>query len=128
MQDKLGWFYNKFISKTKATNWKDLYDNSIEKKLKRKFPGFSNLYRFRNNISHGEINKSAKSIVTAQRLRKQAKDLVTKIYEISIKKGYTVPRLVTYEDAIASLNTTRPKEYPIEPAKSILIFQVSPSS
>jgi uncharacterized protein (UPF0297 family) len=59
------------------------------------------LHKFRNDISHGEINQSAKSLDIAKRLRQQAKDLVNQLYNIIHEKGYDVPRLVTYRDALS---------------------------
>jgi hypothetical protein len=107
MQDKLAWFYNEFIEVTKAMNWRDIYGHNIKRKLREKFPGFAEIYAFRNDISHGEINQSAKSLATAKQLRQQAKDLVGQLYCITLNNGYTVPRLVTYRDALASLENTK---------------------
>jgi len=103
MQDKLAWFYNEFIEEPKATNWNEIRNKNINAKLRTTFPGFSELLRFRNDISHGRINESAMSLDTAQTLRQQAKDLVSQLYNITNAKGYTVPRLITYRDAISSL-------------------------
>jgi hypothetical protein len=104
MQDKLAWFYNEFMDQTRATNWRELYDGGIVVKLGEEFPGFVELHEFRNDISHGEINQSAKSLDTAKRLRQQAKDLVNKLYDITHEKGYDVSRLMTYHDALASIS------------------------
>lgn len=104
LKDKLAWFYNEFINETKASTWKELRERNINVKLAQMFSGFSELHRFRNDISHGRINECAKSLATAQMLRQQAKDLVNQLYAIMATKGYTVPRLITYKDAIASLD------------------------
>jgi hypothetical protein len=104
MKDKLAWFYNEFVEESTASNWDDIRTSGIEAKLRTRFPGFSEIHRFRNDISHGRINETAKSLATAQRLRQQAKDIVTQLYIITSNKGYTVPRLITYRDAIASLS------------------------
>lgn len=109
MKDKLAWFYNEFIEDDKATNWSDLRDKGIHAKLGTMFPGFSELHSFRNDISHGRINESAKSLETAQKLRQQAKDLVGQLYTITSTNGFTVPRLITYRDALASLANNQPK-------------------
>jgi hypothetical protein len=108
LQDKLAWFYNEFIEEPKATNWNEIKRNGINKKLATTFPGFSELLAFRNDLSHGKINETAKSLPTAKMLRKQAKDVVNQLYTITAKKGYSVPRIVTYQDAIASLTNLRP--------------------
>ena len=105
MQDKLAWFYNEFVEESKASNWSEIRKKDINSKLRTMFPGFSELHRFRNDISHGRINETAKSLTTAQTLRQQAKDLVGQLYAITTAKGYAVPRLVTYKDALASLTS-----------------------
>ena len=110
MQDKLAWFYNDFVARSKSSNWEELYNTGITTKLGRRFPGFSELHQFRNDISHGKINKSATSLETAQKLRQQAKDLAGQLYNISSKNGYNVPRLYTHKDATALLLRTRPRK------------------
>lgn len=107
LRDKLVWFYNEFVEQTKATNWTDLNHNDIDKKLNEKFPGFSDLYKFRNDISHGHINQSAKSLDTAQLLRQQAKDIVNQLYIITTDKGYVVSRDIKYRDALASFDNNK---------------------
>lgn len=103
MQAKLAFFYNEFIKESKSSNWKKLRKKSVYKKISMIFPGFSDLHEFRNDISHGRINESAKSLETALKLRNQAKDIVDRLYTITTDKGYSVKRLETYSDAIASL-------------------------
>jgi hypothetical protein len=109
LQDKLAWFYNEFIEDPKATNWEELDAKRIYQKLEKKFPGFTELHEFRNDLSHGKINETAKSLTTAKRLRQQAKDLVDQLYSVAEIKGYYVPRPITYPDAIASLTNFRPE-------------------
>jgi hypothetical protein len=108
MKDKLTWFYNEFIEENRATSWNEIRDNRIAEKTINMFPGFSELHDFRNDISHGRINESAKSLATAQNLRQNAKDIVGRLYAITFEKGYIVPRLVTYRDAIATLTKSQP--------------------
>lgn len=103
LQDKLGWFYNKYVARSKAQNKDQLYRMGITKKLRRKYPGFAKLYRFRNDISHGSINKSAKSLREPILLRSQAKQIVDDVFKTASKSvGYDIPRVVTYSDAINS--------------------------
>jgi hypothetical protein len=109
LQDKLAWFYNEFIEDPKAAYWNEIKKKRISEKLESMFPGFSELLAFRNDLSHGKINESAKSLDTAMRLRQQAKDLVKQLYDIAAKEGYNVPCLVTYRDAIASLTNYLPQ-------------------
>jgi hypothetical protein len=46
LQDKLGWFYNQYIAKSIATTKKQLFASGIERKLRRRYPGYAKLYRF----------------------------------------------------------------------------------
>jgi hypothetical protein len=108
MKDKLTWFYNEFIEENRATNWNEIRANRIAEKATDIFPGFSELHNFRNDISHGRINESAKSLATAQNLRQNAKNIVGRLYAITLEKGYLVSRLVTYRDAIATLTNSYP--------------------
>lgn len=101
LQDKLGWYYNQYVARSKATDKSQLYRLGIKSKLRRKFPGFAKLYRFRNDLSHGVINQSAKSLREAEQLRKQAKDIVAMLFEIASNAGHEIPRMVTYDEAIA---------------------------
>jgi hypothetical protein len=100
LQDKLGWFYNEFVARSKAVNRGELYSSGITEKIRRRFPGFAKLYRFRNDISHGVINRSARSLSEAQRLRQQAKDIVNELFEIVRERGRDIPRATTYYQAI----------------------------
>jgi hypothetical protein len=108
MKDKLTWFYNEFIEDNRATSWNKIREDRIAEKAINMFPGFSELHDFRNDISHGIVNESAKSLATAQNLRQNAKDIVGRLYAITSEKGYIVPRLVTYRDAIATLTKSQP--------------------
>jgi hypothetical protein len=102
LQHKLAWFYNRFVARPKAVNKRQMYSNGIERKLRRRFPGFYEIYNFRNNISHGIINRGTANINDAKRLRIRAKEIVDELFRISAKVGYDVPRSVTYEVAIKS--------------------------
>jgi len=108
MQDKLAWFYNKFVARKKAPDRKHLYDSEIKTKLRRKYPGFAELHNFRNDISHGQVNKCAASMATANRLRQNAKDLVAALYDAASKGGVEVPRITTYNEAVTSYNDVKP--------------------
>jgi hypothetical protein len=94
LQDKLAWFYNEFVARSKSAKRKDLFKSGINKKLRRRFPGFAKLYRFRNDLSHGVLNKSAHSI-------DQAKDIVEQMFMILKRRGYSIRRDTTYYQAIA---------------------------
>ena len=102
LQHKLAWFYNCFVAKSPAATKREMYDNGIEKKLRRKFPGFDEIYNFRNNISHGVIDRDTANLDDAKRLRANAKTIVDNLFKISAKSGYDIPRSITYEVAITS--------------------------
>jgi len=100
LQDKLGWFYNKFIARKKAKTKKELFDKGIKTKLRRRYPGFATLYNFRNDLSHGVINNTARSLMKVVRLRQQAKDIVDDLFHVAARAGYLIPRDTTYQVAI----------------------------
>lgn len=66
LQDKLAWFYNNDVAKSKADNKRQLFNNGIVKKLKRIFPGYDKIYQFRNNISHSVIDRSIANLEDAK--------------------------------------------------------------
>ena len=100
MEGKLKWFHNKFVAKTKVPRpgpfqrtWPG---------LRRKFPGFADLHRFRNDISHGSVNRLALSLSKAWAVRQHAKDIARDLYEIvEAKTGRRLRRISTYMEAIA---------------------------
>lgn len=100
LQDKLAWFYNEYLARRKATTRKAMFQAGAARKVRRRFPGFAALYRFRNDISHGVINRTARSLARSQRLRQQAKDIVNDLFAIAEKAGRSIPRDVNYYDAI----------------------------
>ena len=100
LQDKLGWFYNKFIARKKAKTKKELFDKGIKSKLRRHYPGFAALYRFRNDLSHGVINNTARSLTKVVKLRQQAKEIVDDLFDVAARAGYSIPRDTTYQEAI----------------------------
>ena len=99
-QDKLGWFYNRYIDTPKAINKEQLYSRGINEKLKLRFQGFDIIYKFRNNIAHGIIDKSSANLKTAENLRIQAKSIVDDLYNIASQAGFEISRSITYELAI----------------------------
>lgn len=102
LQNKLAWFYNNYVAKTKAINKTQLFDSGIESKLRKKFPGYDKIYQFRNNISHGVIDRSLANLDDAKKLRMQAKVIVDELFKIAEKADYHIPRTITYEVAISS--------------------------
>ena len=102
LQHKLAWFYNCFVARQRAVTKGEMYQNGIVRKLRRKFPGFDEVYNFRNNISHGIIDRHIANLNDAKRLRVKAKAIVDALFKISAKAGYEIPRGITYEVAITS--------------------------
>ncbi len=100
LQDKLAWFYNKFVARDKAKTKKELFDKGIKSKLRRHYLGFAMLYRFRNDLSHGEINDTARSLAKVVELRQQAKNIVDDLFAAAGRAGYTISRDITYQKAI----------------------------
>jgi hypothetical protein len=100
LQDKLAWYYNFFVAKSMLVDREKMYKNDIVRKLRRKFPGFGEIYDFRNNVSHGKINPKTANLNNAIRLRNQSKAIVDCLFEIATKAGYNISRDITYIEAI----------------------------
>jgi len=101
LKDKLAWFYVKFCSDDKMKSKKEIY-----KELIPRFPGFDEIYSFRNSVSHGVIDRSLANLEHAKRLRTQAKAIVNDLFDIAKQTGYEIPRGVAYEAAISSEDIT----------------------
>lgn len=97
LQRKLGWLYNSFIAASPVTDLADL-----ESKLEEEFPGFQRIRRFRNNVSHGVIDRSVATLDVAKELRKSAKAIVERIIAVGRDRGLDIEPSVEYEMAIAS--------------------------
>jgi hypothetical protein len=102
IQSKLGWFYNKFTATKKAANKGQFSQLNIYGKIRRKFPGFAKLYKFRNDVSHGKINGIADSLPETQALRAQAKAIRNSLYAIALRYDPGINIDTTYSDAITS--------------------------
>jgi len=100
LQDKLAWFYNEYVARSKARNREELYKRGVVRKLRRRFAGFAELYRFRNDVAHGVINSSARSLQKTQRLRNQAKDISRALFEIAGARGHAFQPSTDYYWAI----------------------------
>jgi hypothetical protein len=68
--------------------------------LRKRYPGFATLYRFRNDLSHGAINDTARSLEDVMKLRQQAKDIVDDLFNVANHAGYPIARDITYQKAI----------------------------
>lgn len=101
LKDKLAWFYGKFCA---DQYWRSTYE--IYDELMTRFPGFDEIYRFRNSVSHGEIDRSLANLKDAKKLRTQAEAIVNDLFEIAKQAGYEIPRGITYEAAISCEDIT----------------------
>lgn len=104
LQHKLAWFYNEFVARKKARSRKQLFTDKgrvIRRKICSRFPGFAKLHTFRNDLSHGVINSSARSLEETQLLRSRAKEIASELFSIMQKHGHDIPRDINYYDAIA---------------------------
>ena len=102
LQDKLAWFYNAFVARLAEPDLRRARKRGIYTKVRRRFPGFAQLHRFRNDISHGMINKSGRSLEHAERLRQEAIEIVNQLFDVLERRGYQIPRTITYFEAIQS--------------------------
>ena len=101
LKDKLAWFYVKFCAEDKM-----ITKNEIYMELIHKFPGFDEIYSFRNSVSHGVIERGLANLEDAKRLRSNAKVIVDDLFLIAKQAGYEIPRGITYEAAISSEDIT----------------------
>lgn len=104
IREKLVWFYNfcavqQKLDPNKKASKKD--KNDLYDELAVKLPGLEEIYKFRNKVSHGNIDSSTANLVDAERLRVQAKSIVDELVAIAEQAGYVIPRTTTYYDAIA---------------------------
>ncbi|MGE3578804.1 MAG: hypothetical protein AB7I25_10120 [Vicinamibacterales bacterium] len=98
--DKLAWFYNEYGARARVTHRGHSRWKGVHRKVRARFPGFAKLHRFRNDLSHGVVNGSARSLVEAKRLRQRAKDIVGDLYSLAAKAGHTVRQPTNYQKAI----------------------------
>jgi hypothetical protein len=100
LNDKLAWFYNDFVSPQPAQDLDTARKHGIDRRVRRRFPGFAALYQFRNAISHGVVNHSGRSEAEARRLREQAKAIVSELLTVLETRGHKIRRTRSYWQAI----------------------------
>jgi hypothetical protein len=100
LQDKLAWLYIEYCPA------EEIGKKKAYKELRKRFPGFDEIYKFRNDVSHGVINRELANLVDAQRLRGNAKEIVADLLEIAKQAGCEIERNTTYEFAISSKDVT----------------------
>ncbi len=104
--EKLGCFYYKFISNSIVkSNKKDYVEDYIHV-LDDKFPGFKQIYDFRNNLSHGIVDDIANCYTLTNNIRANSKSIVDSLYTILNENSISIARDVTYETAINKLSNS----------------------
>ena len=88
---KLSWFYNKYVGNGKAPSKEDFKKDEFSNELFERFPGFEEIHRFRNDVAHGVIDKSLANLKDAKRLRCNAKDIVSDLFDIAESASYNIP-------------------------------------
>ena len=101
LEAKLSWFYNDFVARAQLPKATKAFNKRVRAKLRRRYSGYAALYRFRNDIAHGKINPTAKSLDKTLQLRQKAKSIVDDLFRLISKRGYPLRRDVSYQDAIA---------------------------
>ncbi len=98
---KMKWFYNKFIREIDFSK----SSHEIKEDLEIEFPGFNQVHGFRNKISHGKLDLAIANREDAEKIRKQIKNIVNKLYNTTFSKtGIKISREKTYKEAISSRN------------------------
>jgi hypothetical protein len=103
LQPKLAWFYNKHVAGGRAKTKDELQVSEFRKALLERFPGFEEIHQFRNEVSHGTIDRAVASLESAKRLRQQAKDIVADLFEMAARADHPIDRVTTYEMAVESV-------------------------
>ncbi|MGH2619695.1 MAG: hypothetical protein ACRDHG_03880 [Anaerolineales bacterium] len=98
---KLAWFYGSYISQ------QDLSDKDrVYEAMWKEYPEVEEIIQFRNDISHGKINRQIANLEDAKRLRGVAKKLVDRLLSAAEEAGYPIERAVTYKMAIGPRKPT----------------------
>jgi hypothetical protein len=62
LQDKLAWFYNEYVARSKTENRDELFERGVEQKLRRRFPGFAELYRLARIVDFPTVGSTVETI------------------------------------------------------------------
>lgn len=99
LQRKLAWVYNSFIVREPITD-----KSQLILKLEEEFPGFNAIQEFRNNVSHGIVDRSIATLSKAKELRIAAKAIVNHLLIIAEENNIEIQRSVEYEVAISTID------------------------
>lgn len=97
LQRKLAWIYNSFVAHAPT-----LDPAPLALELEREFPRFEAIRKFRNDVSHGIIDRSAATLATAKELRLAVKAMVDKLLDLAERNGFPIDRGIEYEMAIST--------------------------
>lgn len=101
LQPKMAWVYNSFIASEPITD-----QSQLKLKLEDEFPGFNVIRDFRNNVSHGIIDRSVATLSKAKELRFAAKAIVNRLLNIAEEHNIEIQRGVEYEVAISTIEAS----------------------
>ena len=94
---KLTWVYNSFVADEPIVD-----DEHLRTRLEDEFPGFLAIKNFRNNVSHGTIDRSVATLSKAKELRISAKAIVNRLLQIATENNIEIDRGIAYEVAIST--------------------------
>lgn len=97
-EKKLSWFFSKFVEDITSKKWPQRMD-----KLNDRFPGIREVIGFRNDVSHGSLDRSKLNLDSAKRLRQNAKNTVKELINIAEQSGTRIEQVTTYRDFLEGL-------------------------
>lgn len=101
---KFAWFYNNYLFEEPKSSFSYFFEGKVKEILQAldsAFPRFQDLYNFRNDISHGKINKFAMDLSEVCQLRQAAKDIVNELLRITNLEKH---RVVKFDSAIKNFS------------------------
>lgn len=98
---KLAWFYKSYISRRDLSDKEQIYEA-----MWGEFPEVEEIIKFRNNVSHGDIDREVANLEDAKRLRLSAKNMVARLLAAAEDAGHPMDRGTTYKMAIGSSDLT----------------------
>jgi hypothetical protein len=101
LHNKVAWVFNVFVAE------EPIHDSTLLRhRLEKEFPGIQAIREFRNNVSHGIIDRSSATLANAKDLRVKAKAIVDRILKIAEYNDIQIERGVEYEMAIELIDAS----------------------
>ena len=109
LRRKISWFYTKYVENEEPDRDKLNDPNKkLDEKLEARFPGFTQINEFRNDIAHGELSEAIRRTLTDYRdpnivddLRTKSKNIVDTLLEIANKSACSlITKNYSYEDVL----------------------------